>query len=184
MTLCSPLPRGGVCSAYSASSGQHLARTEHRRLLGPSRDAKLQFKSCGESGIGLSNLLPNLQTVADDMCFVRTVHTEQFNHAPAQMFMQTGFARFGRPSMGSWVNYGLGSENENLPGFVVMTDARGRGLPKNHAQNWGSGFLPSKHAGVAFRAQGDPVLFLSNPGGDPRTSPANWTAWRGGRAWI
>ena len=134
----------------------------HPKLLGPSRDAKLQFKSCGESGIGLSNLLPNLQTVADDMCFVRTVHTEQFNHAPAQMFMQTGFARFGRPSMGSWVNYGLGSENENLPGFVVMVTGQ---YPGAGNSIFGSGFLPSVYQGVEFRSSGDPVLFLSNPKG-------------------
>jgi uncharacterized protein (DUF1501 family) len=134
----------------------------HPKLLGPSRDAKLQFKSCGESGIGLSNLLPNLQTVVDDMCFVRTVHTEQFNHAPAQMFMQTGFARFGRPSMGSWVNYGLGSENENLPGFVVMVTGQ---YPGAGNSIFGSGFLPSVYQGVEFRSSGDPVLFLSNPKG-------------------
>jgi uncharacterized protein (DUF1501 family) len=134
----------------------------HPKLLGPSKGANLQFKSCGESGIGMSNLLPNLQDVVDDMCFVRTVHTEQFNHAPAQMFMQTGFARFGRPSLGSWVNYGLGSENENLPGFVVMVTGQ---YPGAGNSIFGSGFLPSVYQGVEFRGSGDPVLFLSNPKG-------------------
>ncbi|MFT5122954.1 MAG: hypothetical protein ACI9QL_000073 [Candidatus Omnitrophota bacterium] len=135
---------------------------EHPKLLGSSRDPKMAFRTCGEAGLGVSNLLPHLQTVADDMCFVRTVHTEQFNHAPAQMFMQTGFARFGRPSLGSWVNYGLGSENENLPGFVVMVTGQ---YPGAGNSIFGSGFLPSVYQGVEFRSSGDPVLFLSNPKG-------------------
>ena len=140
----------------------------HPKLLGPSRDAKLQFKSCGESGIGMSNLLPNLQMVADDMCFVRTVHTEQFNHAPAQMFMQTGFARFGRPSMGSWVNYGLGSENENLPGFVVMVTGQ---YPGAGNSIFGSGFLPSRVPGGGIPQLGGSGPVPVQPQGHGRREP-------------
>ena len=121
-----------------------------------------QFKRHGESGLELSELVPHLGEVADELCLVKSLHTEHFNHAPAQLFFQTGFARFGRPSLGSWVNYGLGSENENLPGFVVMITGKVAGAGNSL---WGSGFLPSVYQGVEFRSEGDPVLFLSNPNG-------------------
>ncbi|MEM1294686.1 MAG: DUF1501 domain-containing protein, partial [Verrucomicrobiota bacterium] len=98
----------------------------------------------------------------DDLCFIRTLHTEQFNHAPAQLFMLTGFNRFGRPSIGSWASYGIGSENENLPSFVVLVTGQVLGAGNSA---WGSGFLPTVHQGIEFRSQGDPVLFLSNPKG-------------------
>ncbi|QDT61309.1 hypothetical protein SV7mr_38440 [Stieleria bergensis] len=125
------------------------------------------FKACGESGTELSNLLPELQTVADELCMVRSVHTDEFNHGPAQLFLLTGFGRFGRPSLGSWVTYGLGSENKNLPGYVVLITGQVLGAGNSA---WGSGFLPTMHQGVEFRSQGDPVLFLSNP---PGVSPAS-----------
>lgn len=131
-------------------------------LMGTPKDDKFAFKACGKSGAMISNLMPNLQTVADELCFVRSVHTDQFNHAPAQMFALTGFERFGRPSIGSWASYGLGSENENLPGFVVLVTGQVLGAGNSA---WGSGFLPSVHQGIEFRSQGDPVLFLSNPKG-------------------
>ena len=131
-------------------------------LLGTLPDKQFQFSPCGKSGMHLSNLLPNLQEVADEMTFVRTLHTDEFNHAPAQMKLLSGFQRFGRPSIGSWVNYGLGSENENLPGFVVMVTGQVLGAGNSA---WGSGFLPTVYQGIEFRSQGDPVLFLSNPSG-------------------
>lgn len=131
-------------------------------LMGTPKDEKFAFKQCGSSGRSISNLMPNLQGVADELCFVHTLHTDQFNHAPAQMFALTGFERFGRPSIGSWVSYGIGSENENLPGFVVLVTGQVLGAGNSA---WGSGSLPSVHQGIEFRSQGDPVLFLSNPKG-------------------
>lgn len=120
------------------------------------------FTKCGQSGMEISNLLPQLQTVADDLCMVRSLHTDEFNHGPAQLFMLSGFGRFGRPSLGSWINYGLGTENQNLPGFVVLITGQVLGAGNSA---WGSGFLPTVYQGVEFRSQGDPVLFLSNPKG-------------------
>ena len=121
-----------------------------------------KFYKHGQSGLELSELLPNLATVADELTLIKTLHTEQFNHAPAQLFMQTGFGRFGRPSMGAWCSYGLGTENSDLPAFVVMNT----GLIAGGGNSlWGSGFLPTVHQGIEFRSKGDPVLFLSNPYG-------------------
>jgi len=121
------------------------------------------FARHGRSGQELSELLPHLAGVADELAIVRSMHTTQFNHAPAQLFLNTGFERVGRPSMGSWLSYGLGSENENLPAFVVMLS--GKYGPSGGHSCWSSGFLPTVHQGVRFRTQGDPVLFLSNPDG-------------------
>ncbi|MEM9367304.1 MAG: DUF1501 domain-containing protein [Planctomycetota bacterium] len=129
-------------------------------LLGTPKDWK--FKKCGQSGIEISSLLPQLQTVADELCLVRSLHTDEFNHGPAQLFMLSGFGRFGRPSLGSWVTYGLGTENRDLPGFVVLITGSVLGAGNSA---WGSGFLPTVYQGVEFRSQGDPVLFLSNPPG-------------------
>ncbi|MEW4489294.1 DUF1501 domain-containing protein [Thalassoglobus sp. JC818] len=128
------------------------------KLLG----SKYEFKKHGNSGVELSELLPHLASVADELCVIKSLHTEHFNHAPAQLFFQTGFPRFGRPSLGSWVNYGIGSENEDLPGFVVLITGNVAGAGNSL---WGSGFLPSRFQGIEFRTQGDPVLFLSNPEG-------------------
>lgn len=122
-----------------------------------------EFKPCGKSGAILSDLLPHLQEVADDLAIVRSMHTDQFNHAPAQIFMNTGHQLIGRPSMGAWLTYGLGSECTDLPGFVVLVS--GIGQPDGGKSCWGSGFLPSVYQGVEFRSQGDPVLFVSNPRG-------------------
>lgn len=124
-----------------------------------------RFDKHGESGIELSNLLPHLSEVVDELTVIKSLHTEQFNHAPAQLMFQTGFGQFGRPSLGSWVSYGLGSENENLPSFVVMNTGTIAGAGNSM---WGSGFLPTAHQGVEFRTDGDPVLFLSNPAGITR----------------
>ncbi len=129
------------------------------KLLG----SPFEFKRCGESGAEISELLPHLQGVANDITVIRSLHTTQFNHAPAQIFMNTGFQIIGRPSMGSWMTYGLGSECKDLPGFVVLIS--GENQPDGGKACWGSGFLPSTYQGVEFRSQGDPVLFLTNPDG-------------------
>ncbi len=134
----------------------------HPKLMGSS----FKFKRHGESGQVFSELLPHLSTMADDIAILKTLHTEQFNHAPAQLFMQTGFPRFGRPCIGSWASYGLGSENRDLPGFVVLITGSVGGAGNSL---WGSGFLPTLHQGVEFRSKGDPVLFLSNPAGMKKT---------------
>lgn len=125
---------------------------------------RYKFARHGESGLELSELLPHLAGVADELCLLKGLHTEHFNHAPAQLFFTTGFPRFGRPSLGSWVTYGLGSENRNLPSFVVMITGSVAGAGNSL---WGSGFLPSVYQGTEFRTQGDAVLFLSNPPGMP-----------------
>ena len=131
------------------------------RLLG----SPFEFGRCGKSGAEISELLPHLKTVADDVSIIRSLHTTQFNHAPAQIFMNTGFQIIGRPSMGSWMTYGLGSECKDLPGFVVLIS--GENQPDGGKACWGGGFLPSVYQGVEFRSQGDPVLFLTNPEGVP-----------------
>ncbi len=121
-----------------------------------------KFSQYGESGQSMSELLPNLSGVADELAVIRSVHTEEINHAPAQMFLHSGFGRGGRPSFGSWVSYGLGSENEDLPGYIVLLSGPAGGAGTSL---WSSGFLPSVHQGIQFRSQGDPVLFLSGPDG-------------------
>jgi hypothetical protein len=121
-----------------------------------------QFQQHGQCGMELSDLVPHIGSCADDIALIRSMHTDQFNHHPGQLMMNTGAPLFGRPSLGSWLNYGLGSASQNLPGYVVLT--AGRGLSAG-TQLWSSGFLPSTYAGVLFRSQGDPVLNLSNPPG-------------------
>jgi hypothetical protein len=115
----------------------------------------------------VSELLPHTAGIVDDLCFIRSMHTEAINHDPAVTFLQTGNQQPGRPSLGSWTSYGLGSENDNLPAFVVLISRGSAARPADplYARLWGSGFLPSSHQGVAFRASGDPVLYLSNPPG-------------------
>ncbi len=124
--------------------------------------SRFQFAKRGESGAEISEMLPHLATVADDIAIIRSMHTNQFNHAPAQLFMNTGSPLPGRPSMGSWVSYGLGSESSDLPGFVVLTTGQGS---SGGANNWGGGFLPTVYQGVPFRSQGDPILNVGNPAG-------------------
>jgi len=128
---------------------------------------QFSFAPQGECGQNISELLPHFAGVVDHACVIRTVHTEQFNHAPAQLFVQTGAARLGNPSIGSWVTYGLGSENENLPGFVVLLS--GGKTPDAGKSLWGSGFLSGIYQGVQCRTTGDPVLYLSDPKGIDRT---------------
>jgi hypothetical protein len=129
------------------------------KMLGP----QARFAQWGESRAWVSEHMPHLSTVVDDISFLKAVTTDQFNHAPAQLLVHTGSPRLGRPSMGSWVTYGLGSENENLPGFVVLTS--GGRFPDAGKSVWGSGFLPSVYQGVQCRGEGDPVLFLNDPEG-------------------
>jgi uncharacterized protein (DUF1501 family) len=126
--------------------------------LGP----RFKFAKYGQSGAEISEVLPHLAQVADDICIIKSVKTDQFNHAPAQIFFNTGFGQPGRPSMGSWVTYGLGAETNNLPAFVVMST--GAGI-SGGAANWSSGFLPSIHSGVRLRNSGDPILAVSSPAG-------------------
>ena len=133
------------------------------KMLGP----QAEFSQHGESGAWISNRLPHLSTVADDLTFMKALHTDQFNHAPAQLLLHTGSPRLGRPSMGSWVCYGLGTENENLPGFVVLVS--GQNEPSAGKSAWGSGFLPSLYQGIQCRTEGDPVLYLSDPEGMDRS---------------
>jgi len=122
----------------------------------------LKFSKHGQCGAELSEVLPHLGEVVDDIAIVKSMTTDAFNHAPAQIFMNTGATQFGRPSMGSWVTYGLGSESQSLPGFVVLSSAGGT---SGGASNWGCGFLPTVYQGVPFRRSGDPILSLSNPPG-------------------
>jgi hypothetical protein len=124
-----------------------------------------KFAKYGECGMDFSDLLPRIATCADDIALIRSMHTEAFNHHPGQLMMNCGVPRFGRPSMGAWLNYGLGSESQNLPGYVVLNSGRGT---SGGASNYSSGFLPSSYAGVVFRNQGEPILNLANPPGvDP-----------------
>jgi len=127
-------------------------------LLGP----KFKFDRHGQSGMELSEVLPHTAKVADDLCLIRTMQTDAVNHAPAQIMMNSGSEQFGRPSFGSWTLYGLGSESADLPGFVVLTSAKGT---SGGASNYGCGFLPTVYGGTPFRSAGDPVLYLSNPPG-------------------
>jgi hypothetical protein len=122
------------------------------------------FQQYGHSGAWISDLLPYTAQVADDLCIVRSMYTEAINHEPAVMFVQTGSQLTGRPSIGSWLSYGLGSDNENLPAFVVLV-SKGGGAQPLSASAWGNGFLPSHHQGVQFRSGKDPVLYLNNPYG-------------------
>jgi hypothetical protein len=131
---------------------------EGARLMGSPRT----FKKHGQCGMDFSDLLPHLATCADDIAMIRSMHTDQFNHHPGQLMMNCGSPMLGRPSMGAWLNYGLGSESQNLPGYVVLTAGT---ATSGGVSNWSSGFLPSTYAGVVFRNQGDPVLNLSNPAG-------------------
>ena len=127
-------------------------------LLGP----KFKFERHGQCGMELSEVLPHTASIADEICLIRSLQTDAVNHAPAQIMMNTGSQQFGRPSFGSWTLYGLGSECDDLPGFVVLTSAKGT---SGGASNYGCGFLPTMYGGIPFRSAGDPVLYLSNPKG-------------------
>lgn len=127
-------------------------------LLGP----KFKFNKHGQSGTEISESLPRTAEILDHACLIRSMHTDAVNHAPAQIMMNTGSQQFGRPTLGAWTLYGLGTDSENLPGYVVLSSAKGT---SGGASNWGCGFLPTIYAGIPFRSTGDPVLYLSNPKG-------------------
>jgi len=147
----------------SVRSGQRLTTMTAAQARFPIAPSMFQFAPHGQCGKQVSELLPRMGSMADDLAFVHTLHTEAINHDPAITFIQTGSQIPGKPCLGAWLSYGLGSMNQNLPDFVVLNCApRGQAL---YSRLWGSGFLPSRHSGVAFRSQGDPVLYLSNPEG-------------------
>jgi uncharacterized protein (DUF1501 family) len=147
----------------SVFNGQRLTGMTSGQASFPVARSTFDFKQHGESGAWISDAMPHLATVADELCFVKSLHSEAINHDPAITFLQTGFQIAGRPSIGAWLSYGLGSENENLPAFVAMLSGGG-GQPL-YDRLWGAGFLPSQHQGVRFRSGRDPVLYLNNPPG-------------------
>ena len=147
----------------SVFNGQRLTGMTSGQSSFPVASSIFKFQQHGESGQWISEVMPHLAKVADDLCIIRSMHTEAINHDPAITFLQTGFQIAGRPSIGAWMSYGLGSENENLPAFVAMLSG-GSGQPL-YDRLWGAGFLPSVHQGVRFRSGKDPVLYLNNPEG-------------------
>ncbi len=146
----------------SLTRGQRVAQLQGQPLV--CVGSKYKFARCGQSGVELSELLPWTAKMVDDITIIRSLRTEAINHDPAVTFIQTGNAQPGRPTLGAWLSYGLGSENQNLPSFVVLVSGVGQGQ-NLHTRYWGSGFLPSVHQGVQFRPQLEPVLFLTNPSG-------------------
>lgn len=153
----------------SIRMGQRLTGMTSTQASFPVAPSIFEFAQHGQSGAWVSGLLPHTAKVADDLCFVKSIYTEAINHDPAITFFQTGFQLAGRPSIGAWISYGLGSESKDLPSFVVMV-SQGTGRPNDqplYDRLWGSGFLPTKYQGVKFRSNGDPVLYLSNPPGLP-----------------
>lgn len=161
--------RNGQDLPESVRSGQRLTGMSGNQATLPLAGSIFKFAKHGKSGAPVSELLPNLAKVVDELCFVKSCYTEAINHDPAITFLQTGSQLAGRPSMGSWFSYGLGSANENLPAFVVLIskDRTEQGL---YARLWGNGFLPSVHQGVLFRSGKEPVLYLANPDGVSRDS--------------
>lgn len=152
----------------SFTSNQPIAQLQGKELkcLGP----QFKFRQHGESGQLISDILPHTAEIADDICIIRSLHTDQINHDPAHTVMNTGTSISGRPSMGAWIHYGLGSESEDLPGFVVLSSEGGRNPQPIASRQWGAGFLPSRHQGVEFYSQGDPVHYVGNPAGVSRQS--------------
>lgn len=146
----------------SMTTGQELAQLQNTKLV--ARKSFCKFKNWGESGIQMSELFPHIGSIADELCVIRSMTTEQINHDTAHAFMNTGSIIKGRPSMGSWLLYGLGAETENLPGYVVMT-SQGPGAQPVSARQWSAGFLPSKYQGINFQSRGLPVHYIGNPDG-------------------
>lgn len=171
LDLFDPKPKlvqmNGKPMPESFTKGQRIAQLAGKKLV--CVGSKFRFMKHGQSGAELSELLPHTAKIADEISLVRSVHTDAINHDPAVTLIQTGGQQPGRPTMGAWLSYGLGSENSQLPTFVVLTSGGGQGQPLL-SRYWGSGFLPSSHQGVEFRSQGEPVLFVSNPEGVSRSS--------------
>jgi hypothetical protein len=158
--------RRGTELPDSIRRGQRLTGMTSAQTSFPVAPSKFRFARHGKNGAWLSELLPHTARVVDDLCIIRSLHTEAINHDPAVTFFQTGAQLAGRPSIGAWLSYGLGSESRDLPAFVVMiSEGFNKADQPLYDRLWGSGFLPSKYQGVKFRAVGDPVLFLSNPDG-------------------
>jgi hypothetical protein len=150
----------------SFTRGQPIAQLQNAELkcFAP----QFRFHRAGRSGQQMSELLPHISGIADDICIVRSLHTDQINHDPAHTVMNTGTAISGRPSMGAWVTYGLGSESRDLPGFIVLTSVGGRNPQPIASRQWAAGFLPGRHQGVEFSSSGDPVHYVRNPPGVSR----------------
>jgi hypothetical protein len=147
----------------SFTKGQQLAQLQNTELK--ARGPFVDFKKYGQCGHEISDLFPHIGEIADEICIVRSMHTEQINHDPAHAFMNTGSIIKGRPSMGSWLLYGLGAETDNLPGFIVLTSRGKSGLQPVSARQWSAGFLPSKFQGILFQSKGDAVHYVGNPDG-------------------
>jgi hypothetical protein len=160
----------------SVRMGQRITGMVSGQARLPVAPSKFGFSNCGQSGCRIGDLLPFTQKIADDLCLVRSMHTEAINHDPAITFLQTGSQQPGRPCMGSWVDYGLGSENENLPSFVVLISvpSSGTGDQGLLSRLWGSGFLPSRYQGVKLRSGSEPVLYLKDPPGLDRAGRRDW----------
>ncbi len=157
----------------SIRNGQRLTGMTSNQKRFPLAGAQVDFKQYGQGGAWISDLLPNIAKIADELCIIKTMHTEAINHDPAVTFFQTGNQQPGRPAMGAWLSYGLGSENANLPAFIVMV-SRGQGnIQPLASRNWGSAFLPSTHQGVQFRGGENPVLYLKDPEGMDSLSRRN-----------
>src|SRR5262245_44834278 len=150
---------------------QRLTGMTAQQVSFPVAQSIFKFAQHGQSGAWVSELLPYTAKVVDDLCFIKSLHTEQINHDPAVTFAQTGFQIAGRPSMGAWVTYGLGTMNQDLPAFVVMITGNGQSLAE---RQWGTGFLPSRYQGVKLRSVGDPVLYVSNPEGFDKSQRAQF----------
>jgi hypothetical protein len=149
----------------SVRKGQRLTGMSAGQSALPLVGSPYQFAQYGKSEAWVSDLMPYTSGVVDELCFIKSMYTEQINHDPALTFFQTGHQIAGRPSIGSWISYGLGSDNENLPAFIVLVSKNGQKDQPLFAKLWGNGFLPSKHQGVQLRAGSDPVLYLNNPAG-------------------
>ena len=166
LDLFDPKPRlienSGKPMPESLTKGERVAQLQGQALT--CVGSRYKFAKYGQAQIDVSELLPHTSKIADDITLIRSLRTEAINHDPAVTFFQTGHSLPGRPTMGAWLSYGLGRENRNLPGFVVLVSGVGQGQ-NLHTRYWESGFLPSVHQGVQFRSQGDPVLYVSNPAG-------------------
>ena len=153
----------GKAFPESFTKGQQLAQLQNTELK--ARGSFVEFKKHGQSGQEISALFPHIASLADDICIIRSMHTEQINHDPAHAFMNTGSIIKGRPSMGSWLLYGLGAETDNLPGYIVLTSQGKSGAQPVSARQWSAGFLPSKFQGIQFQSKGDAVHYVGNPEG-------------------
>ena len=163
--------RHGTDLPDSIRNGQRLTAMTAGQTSFPVAESIFKFAQHGQSGAWLSELLPYTARVADDLCFIKSMHTEQINHDPAVTFAQTGFQLSGRPSLGAWVSYGLGTINRDLPAFVVMITGNGQSLAE---RQWGTGFIPSRYQGIKLRSVGDPVLYVSDPAGFDRSQRARF----------